>query len=371
MAKFIEILIPLIPVIATATWGYIKYADERDVKIYQENVRDLFSSDKNILLSSIATLGFYKDKRKYKRNVIDILINRLYTELDHDLINAIVKELSQISTKNELILISQSLLDINRNFVVQSLPISERGERLKDVCHQAEKDYLEQLKKLEQLGEETVQQQKSYINSKRRDAQYLNDLHQYKLGWHKQVISDALAMLLLEGNRRNLTEDFSLSLYYNSIHYSQFFNIRLKGLHIEFSEFISSSLQEIFVGNLLIESTFFGEGSLIRLCNFQQGQLSSVEFMDAKLDSVVFENVNFEDVYFIRTEFNNCIFRNTKGLDPLSFYSCEHRGCKFDRDFNIGLINSVSRQEMLEMLEKSSRSILGRKLISDALEKLL
>ncbi|MBD2359458.1 pentapeptide repeat-containing protein [Tolypothrix sp. FACHB-123] len=369
MAKFIEILVPLIPAIAAAIWGYIKYADERDIKIYQENVKELFSSNKDILLSSIATLGFYKDKKKYKKNVIDILINRLYTELDYDLINAIVTELSQISTKNELILISRSLLDINRNFVVQALPINERKKCIESVCEQAEKDYLYQLNKFEDFGEQTVQQQRDYLNNKRRDAQYLNDLHQYKLGWHKQVISDALAMLLLEGNRRNLTKDFSLNLYYNSIHYSQFFNVRLKCLYIEFSEFISSSLLEIFVGTLLVRSSFFGDGSLIRLCTFKTGQLSNVEFIDSKLDNVVFENVSFQDVYFIRTELNHCIFRNVKGLDPLLFYSCVYRGCEFDESFDISLINSVTKQKMLEGLKKSSRSIFGRKLISDALDK--
>jgi hypothetical protein len=119
----------------------------------------------------------------------------------------------------------------------------------------------------------------------------------------------------------------------------------------------------------LVRSTSFREGSLIRLCNFQTGQLSNVEFIDSKFDSVVFENVNFEDVYFIRTEFSHCIFRNVKGLDPLLFYSCVHRGCEFDENFDIGLINSVAKQEILERLEKSSRSIFGRKLILDALDK--
>jgi hypothetical protein len=368
MIAYLEIMIPLLAALVTAAWGYKKFLDERDFKSYQENVKNLFSSDKEVLLSAIATLGFYKDKKRYSDDVIDILLNRFYTELDYDVINAVIMELSQVSTKDEIVYISQKLLDINRNFVIQKSPTQERRKAIEGIYNTLEVQYFEQRKRAGNPDDDITQQQKKYLNEKRNELLHYNDLLEYKLAWHEQMVSDALGMSLLQANRRGVTRDFKLTFYGNSISYSQLYNIVLGQWIIRFTDFTSTSLQEISSSKISIFSSTF-KNCTVRRCCFKEGKISNVEFINTKLDTVTFKNIEFEDVYFIGVELNNCDFKDARGLNPLLFYNCKiTASCSFNEEFDESMINSTTKEQLIINLQNSSRSLYGKWLITNAVD---
>ncbi|MBK8901948.1 MAG: pentapeptide repeat-containing protein [Anaerolineaceae bacterium] len=314
----------------------------------------------------------------HNKDVTDILLNRFYTELDYDVINALIMSLSQVNTEDEIVYVSQKLLDINRNFVIQKLPIRERRKIIRDIYWDLEAKYLGRLRIFETQKSADADNeehnlslyQPEYLDEKRDEYLHYHDLLEYKLAWHKQMVSDALGMSLLQASRRGLTKKLELTLYGNSISYSQFYDIYLNQLIIRFSDFISTSLQEVSSSETLIFSSFFDK-STIRRCNFRNGKISNVEFINTKLDTIKFENVEFEDVYFLGVELNHCDFTSVRGLNPALFYKCKITApCKFDDEFDDSLINSVTKEQLLFDLESSPRSLFGKWLITETVNKL-
>lgn len=360
-------ILALLAAIFTALLGFKQFLIERDVKSYQENVKNLFSQDKEILLSAIATLGYYKDKKRYRNDVIDILINRLYTELDYDVTNAIIAELSQVSTNNELNKISQKLLDINRSFVIQSTPLKSRKEVVARIHQRLKVEYIEQLEKTKDLDDDIIQQQNEYLNEKRQEYLHYDDLLEYRLFWHKQIVSHAIAILLLEANRQGLTKAHKLRFYSNSFCYCQIFDITLMVCSIKYTDFMHTRLQEVKSPKTEISTSYF-ESALLRECRFEEGKISHVEFINTKLDGVDFGKVEFEEVYFIGVEMNNCKFDNTNGLDPLLFYNCTIANCSFSEGFDTRKIKSVTKEALMTKLRESERSLFTQELITKAVE---
>ena len=364
MMDYLKIVLPILATLITALWGIIKYFKERTLKTYSESIKSLFSDDKKVVLSTIATLDFFKNKKSYKNNVIDILVNRLYTELDYEIVNAIITELSQVSNEKEFKYISQKLLDINRNFELQSSQINKRYETL----NKANKEIYERYDQIPIEDKIKDEELKFIIESKRITRSY-EVLSKYQLNWHKQIVGEAFAMLLLEANRKKITENLDLKLFENNMSGTHLFNFRLNNLRLLYAAFKDASLQELFVKNIQFEHAFF-ENAIIRRCAFNGGKISNAEFVNTKLDWITFDNIEFEDVYFIGVEFNKCTFTNVKGINKKLFFNCRIiSDCKvIESNFTFENLNNT-KKGIKDTLDKSNRSIWGRRYIKRKLEE--
>ena len=91
--EILKILGTLLPVLLTGLAGYFKYLDQKSAGQYSDNLKNLYSTQKEQVLSSVANLVTFRNKPRLKRISLDILINRLYTELDYNICNAISNQL--------------------------------------------------------------------------------------------------------------------------------------------------------------------------------------------------------------------------------------------------------------------------------------
>ena len=128
MSDYYEVLIGLLATLFTGYMTYIKYLDDRQFKYYKDNLKNLFSVNKEEVLAAIATLGVYKNNRRYKKSTSDTLLSLIYTNLDYDISNAIIGVLTQKTAKDDLKYIAEKLIEINRNFFIQSYPVGQRKE---------------------------------------------------------------------------------------------------------------------------------------------------------------------------------------------------------------------------------------------------
>jgi hypothetical protein len=394
MTEYVKAIAPAAAALVTAGWGVLKYFKDREIKTYDTNIEQLFSKDKAIVLAAISSLDFYKRKARFKTNVVDILTSRLYTELDYDIVNAIISELSQVSGKKEFVLVSRKLLDVNRNFELQSGSILKRYEELRKEYEALKREsYIGGVNNYVEIGacsNDLHKQDMEFVVKARAELQRYAELNENRLAWHKQVLAEAFAMLLLEANRKGITKRLNIKLFENNLSGSHMIDFNLKRLKIIYAAFENSSWQELSIERLSIEHAYF-ENSLIRRCHFNQGVISNVEFVNVKFDWVTFKNVEFKDVYFIGVEFNNCEFDNVRGLDLDLFYKCttiHPSRVKNDKD---GILKSpqpagkplvasketsdflelreTSKEQLMTVLNNSVRSMWGRNYVKRKLEE--
>jgi hypothetical protein len=70
-------------------------------------------------------MSVFKKDARFEKHTTNVLLSRLYTELDYDITNAICGALIQYSNRRELLDISSEILNINRNFFVQTSPVNQ------------------------------------------------------------------------------------------------------------------------------------------------------------------------------------------------------------------------------------------------------
>jgi hypothetical protein len=107
-----------------------KYRYEEKLKFFKETNTNLFKEEKEIVLAAISTLSIFKRDPNFENHTTNVLLSRLYTELDYDITNAICSALIQYSNREELLDISSEILDINRNFFVQEYPVKDMTSNL-------------------------------------------------------------------------------------------------------------------------------------------------------------------------------------------------------------------------------------------------
>ena len=107
-----------------------KFRYENKLQLFRDTNASIFKDKKEEVLAAISTLGVFKKDPRFEKHTTNVLLSRLYTELDYDITNAICSALIQYSSRQELIDILSDILDINRNFFIQTYPTDQR---LRDV----------------------------------------------------------------------------------------------------------------------------------------------------------------------------------------------------------------------------------------------
>lgn len=357
-------IIGIISPIFGALWAYRKFLYEKQLERFNEANTKLFNPEKQEVLAAIATLGVFNRNRKFKQNTIDVLLSRLYTELDYDVTNAIASALIQYSNRKELKYIADELAGINRNFYFQTYPTQQMMDDLKrnwsdlkfaeytqslaDVKPEPEKENSE----TDQLpAAETPEAEKGNLETAQPtiketeiETDNLDEIKQkllkehlriypkilYELSWHKQVTGDTYARIMRKASRESkLTgrqKKLEMRLFQNDFNYTHLAGITTSKCRIENCALGSAILSDIVFSNIkVIKDSTFSESNF-RNCTFENGKIMGNSFIRCTFSNVVFERIIFEESFFWRADFFNCKFIDCKNATPELFFEA-----KFDK----------------------------------------
>jgi len=317
-------VIGIISGIASALWAYRKFLYEKQLEKFKDANVNLFKTDKQEVLAAVATLGFFNRDRKFKQNTIDILLSRLYTELDYDITNAIVNALIQYSNRRELKYIADELVGINRNFFFQTSPLIQMSsdlDRKFDLFKRFEINKLKEGETLTEIEKINVAKIKQKLLA---EYQKIFPKAMYELLWHKQITSDTYSRIMRKASRESKLfgrkRRLEMHLYQNDFNYTHLAKINTSKCTIDNTALGSALLSDVFFSNIkfIKDSTF--SGSSFRNCTFNKGRFIGNSFLDCAFKNVVFNKISFQETFFWGASFSNCRFINCRNADPVFFF---------------------------------------------------
>lgn len=321
-------IIGVLSTLITGWWALKKLRYEKRLEKFKETNANLFKDRKQEVLAAIATLSIFKRDPEFEKNTIDVLLSRLYTELDYDIINSIISTLIQDSNRDDLLYIADGLQDINRNFFVQVFPMNQRVSDLNEAIKKLETGSKEET--LPVVTPDNEPQEKNteseiYLYNKNEVIKQYNEdfldlftLQKYKLVWHKQVTADAYAMFLRKAYLAKRGGSISMRLFQNDFNYVYMAEVTTTETRIERSAFGRATFAEVHFENIYAFKSSFS-GAQILQSSFKNGKMKNISFSQVKFEEVLFENIEFENCSFDTTDFKACTFKNCKGLKQEQF----------------------------------------------------
>jgi len=320
-------LIYLITLATTAIggwYGYSKYRYEQKLGKFKDTNKDLFNKDdKQVVLAAIATLSIFKKDKQFEKNVTDVLLSRLYTELDYDIANAIGNTLLQYSNRTEMIEIASEILEINRNFYVQTNPIQQRGNDIDRM--------ISALNKLQSKTDNASASDPSDIGNKMKlDMAIISfqealksifPKQQYELLWHKQITADTYAMVIRRAFLEKESKGLDIRLYQNDFNYAYIAQFKTSSCSMKNSALCSSTFVDVEFLHISEIYHCHLQGSAFYDSKFDGGRIIKSEF-----DSATFQNVTFEGIEFLETTFVNCSFANIRFVKCTGLKQADFQG---------------------------------------------
>lgn len=351
----ITLLIGLMSTLAGAYYGFKKYRYEKRLEQFREINNGLFKQEKQEVLAAISAISIFKQDPDFKKNTTDVLLSRLYTELDYDITNAIANTLIQYSNRQELIEIANQVLDINRNFFVQTQPIKDyisdlnRGfSRLQRIKSNASSE-ADNILEIEKSTLERIEKraQKEFIKLSAKDK--------YELIWRKQITADTYGRIQRKAFLKDSKQGLNMHLYQNDFNYALLADFKTAHCSIHRSAISSATIVDFEFNNITVISRTPFNGSYFQNCSFRGGQMKSCPFFNCTFDHVIFEDVEFTDIFFADARFSNVRFINCKGLSPAHF-SFAHIDDKntLPPGITVALINQVTPEELKKIVMASS-----------------
>lgn len=313
-------------------WALKRYRYEKHLEKFKETNANLFKDRKQEVLAAIATLSIFKRNPEFEKNTIDVLLSRLYTELDYDVINSILSTLIQDSNRKELLYIARGLQDINRNFFVQDYPTKQRVNDLNKAISKMEyslqqassPDYYKLITDGKAEMESFLRNKDQLLAQYNQDFINLASLHKYKLAWHKQVTADAYAMFLRKAYLSNPEEHLSVRLFQNDFNYVYMAEVKITETSISRSALASAIFAEVeFAKNNISRTDFFG--SVFTQSGFSEGKI-----IDSIFEQNSFTQVQFKNIHFVNTQFTNCKFESTQFINCTGLTSQHFNHCTAD-----------------------------------------
>ena len=331
-------IIGIITALITGWWALKKLRYEKRLEKFKETNASLFKERKQEVLAAIATLSIFKRDPEFEKNTIDVLLSRLYTELDYDVINSILTTLIQDSNREELLYIARGLQDINRNFFIQEHPLNLRLSDMDNALKKLDEsnrhfgnDTYNALLADKKVDAEIYVRNKELVQ-KKYEAEFLDlfSYQKYKLVWHKQVTADAYAAFMrkafLTKERGNLVMD----LFQNDFNYVYMAEVTTTVTKVKRSAFGYGTFAETDFFNITFERNSF-VNAVIKESSFKGGSISDTDFSKVNFEGVVFENINFAKTKFNTTDFRRTKFINCSGLQQSDFTDaiCYDNECIF------------------------------------------
>ena len=332
---FTQIFAEMVPEKETC---FCKHRYEKRLEKFKETNASLFKERKQEVLAAIATLSIFKRDPEFEKNTIDVLLSRLYTELDYDVINSILTTLIQDSNREELLYIARGLQDINRNFFIQEHPLNLRLSDMDNALKKLDEsnrhfgnDTYNALLADKKVDAEIYVRNKELVQ-KKYEAEFLDlfSYQKYKLVWHKQVTADAYAAFMrkafLTKERGNLVMD----LFQNDFNYVYMAEVTTTVTKVKRSAFGYGTFAETDFFNITFERNSF-VNAVIKESSFKGGSISDTDFSKVNFEGVVFENITFTKTKFNTTDFRRTKFINCSGLQQSDFTDaiCYDNECIF------------------------------------------
>lgn len=303
---------------------------EKRLEKFKETNESLFKDKKQEVLAAIATLSIFKRDPEFEKNTIDVLLSRLYTELDYDIINSILTTLIQESDREELLYIADGLQDINRNFFVKESPMNQRISdintaiksinRSKKLFEDDSVAYELQEKEKKVEYELFLSNKDNVIKKYNEDFSELFAYQKYRHIWHKQVSADAYATFMRKAYLANKKAELHLKLFQNDFNYVYMAEVKTTSTSVERSAFGNSTFVKVVLDQIHSYRNSF-VGSQLFQTSFKNGTMKNTVFSNVKFEDVIFENIEFENCSFFTADFKTTSFINCTGLKQEQFNS--------------------------------------------------
>src|SRR5882672_9070490 len=191
-------IVGVISGLVAGIWAFYRFVYEKKLERFKEASTNIFSDNEDQVLAAVANLGVFKRDFLFERNTIDVLLSRLYLELNYNITNAITNALIQFSNRRELLYIGREILGINRNFFLQTQPYKDM---LGDVSRQFSRVNKIRNNNTAELSNVTdIEKEKDILDKRylRYTSQYMkfNEQVAYELTWHKQITGDTYARVI-------------------------------------------------------------------------------------------------------------------------------------------------------------------------------
>jgi uncharacterized protein YjbI with pentapeptide repeats len=373
-------IIGIISSIAAGLRALSKFRYENKLQLFKDTNINIFKKEKEEVLAAISTMSVFKRDPRFEKHTTNVLLSRLYTELDYDITNAICSALIQYSNRQELLDISSEVLDINRNFFVQTSPVSQMVSDLDrswdDLSAAANTNKKHTLKEKDDVAADQIQgvdlakEQKETAKEPPGDLEKAssNELlemyrqrsltwipkKRYELLWHKQITADTYSRILRrayyskpEGLNRirqkfyrfinakrkaNRFKELDMNFYQNDFNYVYMADFKTSSCNIVRSAIGSAVIVDVGFLNIgRINGTSFSNTNL-HDCQFRGGEAkSNTSFESCKFYKGRFENIYLEQVNFNTTTCEGVVFDGETVRHPatLRMYQCSFIGSSF------------------------------------------
>lgn len=334
-------LVWLIGIISAAfggIWAFYRFVYEKKLERFNTAALNIFSDDEDKVLAAVANLGVFKRDFLFQKITTDVLLTRLYKELNYNITNAIANALIRFSNRRELLVIADRVLDINRNFSFQTYPYNQVVADIK--YHFGEVNQVSSFsstKAIQDTIDKKVQQYaEEYIS--------IQEKLDYEIRWHQQITAETYAriirgisnlkmsasVLVLDYVKQVLfTWDFKfynkkipLRLYQNCCGNILLVRFKTKSCSISRSDFTTTTIADVDFNDIDIYDCSFNRAR-IDDCTFNNGRIALGLIIDTAFGHVTFEKICFDNIFFSGCLFKNCTFSDCSGLNEFSFYGAE------------------------------------------------
>ncbi|MFL0811508.1 MAG: pentapeptide repeat-containing protein [Agarilytica sp.] len=326
-ATFIGIVIPLIA-------GYFEYRQSVQQELdnsFRKIIIDLTSEDNESRIAAATSMGtFVEIDNKYYYQAIDILVNRISTELDYNVVHSINASLEKAADKDYKMIVKK-LLNVERMFFIQEYPLKQRI-KLAD-------QKISDIESLITVIDDQSQNANIIANSnqvlaeefRKRYKDYYNEVDTLdQLTFKKQVAADLLSMFLMKSKSISIK---GVEFFRNSMNGAVLTNINFSGVRFIRSAISMSNLQDTNFKGTDFKHTVLTYSDLSG-ASFRNSNAEQTLFDGTVLKNADFHGSKFNEVFFLGADLNNTDFTNVRGLKPIYFYRAENFSkAKFSEQF--------------------------------------
>jgi hypothetical protein len=334
-------LVWLIGIVSAAfggLWAFYRFVYEKKLERFNTAALNIFSNDEDKVLAAVANLGVFKRDFLFQKITTDVLLTRLYKELNYNITNAIANALVRFSNRRDLLVIADRILDINRNFSFQTYPYNQIVADFKFHF-----DEVNQVKSFapNKIAQEVIDKRVQQYAEEFIDFQEKLD---YEIRWHQQItaetyahivsgmgafkmspsviVFDYIKQVLFKWDFKFYNRKIPLRLYQNCC--GNILLVRFKTNHcsISRSDFTTTTFADVDFNNIDIYDCCFNRAR-IDDCKFTEGRIAQGLIMDTEFGHVSFTNICFENIFFTGCSFKNCAFEGCEGLNEFNFYGAE------------------------------------------------
>src|SRR6478672_3214706 len=94
-------IIGIISSIAAGLSALSKFRYQNKLELFKETNVNIFKQEKEEVLAAISTMSVFKKDSRFEKHTTNVLLSRLYRELDYDITNAICGALIQYSNRRK------------------------------------------------------------------------------------------------------------------------------------------------------------------------------------------------------------------------------------------------------------------------------